>query len=207
MALYYSIVFAILCTEIMLFLGLLVPLPKSLRKRALLWINNNIIKQVDYTLKVVFVFIFILFIDSVNRMMKATEAADSVVGGDVRVDNAAHAKKFYSQRNMYLTGFTLLLSLILNYTFSLLLALLTAEEKLEVLTKTQPSTSNDIANVEKHQKEIEELNVKLEEAKKKVADFDILKKQADQQHKEYMNLADRFNELSKAQETEDKKSA
>jgi hypothetical protein len=44
-------------------------------------------------------------------MMKATEAADSVVGGDVRVDNAAHAKKFYSQRNMYLTGFTLLLSL------------------------------------------------------------------------------------------------
>jgi hypothetical protein len=48
----------------------------------------------------------------------------------------------------------------------------------------------------------------LEDAKKKVVDFDTLKKQADQQHKEYMNLADRFNELSKAQEgTEDKKSA
>lgn len=40
------------------------------------------------------------------------------------------ARKFYSQRNMYLTGFTLFLSLILNRYYIMILETLQLEEKL-----------------------------------------------------------------------------
>jgi len=39
------------------------------------------------------------------------------------------ARKFYSQRNMYLCGFTLFLSLILNRTYTMILEVLRLEEK------------------------------------------------------------------------------
>ena len=42
------------------------------------------------------------------------------------------ARKFYSQRNMYLTGFTLFLSLILNRTYMMILDVLRLEEKVKV---------------------------------------------------------------------------
>ncbi len=60
-------------------------------------------------------FIAILFVDSVQRMLKATQEdrdkregriSEALMGG---VNYAA--RKFYAQRNMYLTGFTLFLSL------------------------------------------------------------------------------------------------
>ncbi len=41
------------------------------------------------------------------------------------------ARKFYSQRNMYLCGFTLFLSLILNRTYTMILEVLRLEEKLK----------------------------------------------------------------------------
>lgn len=62
-----------------------------------------------------FSFVAVLFIDSVQRMMKAMQEdrekregriSESLMGG---INYAA--RKFYAQRNMYLTGFTLFLSL------------------------------------------------------------------------------------------------
>ena len=41
------------------------------------------------------------------------------------------ARKFYSQRNMYLCGFTLFLSLILNRTYVMILDTLRLEEKVK----------------------------------------------------------------------------
>ena len=50
------------------------------------------------------------------------------------------ARKFYSQRNMYLCGFTLFLSLILNRTYMMILEVLRLEEKLKQFEGTDKKT-------------------------------------------------------------------
>ena len=49
------------------------------------------------------------------------------------------ARKFYSQRNMYLCGFTLFLSLILNRTYVMILDTLRLEEELKQYKGTDKS--------------------------------------------------------------------
>lgn len=60
-------------------------------------------------------FVAILFVDAVQRMVKVMSegetARDNRGVQDVRTETNYAARKFYSQRNMYLTGFTLFLSL------------------------------------------------------------------------------------------------
>jgi 23S rRNA A2030 N6-methylase RlmJ len=48
---------------------------------------------------------------------------------------------------------------------------------------------------ERQAREIAELQDKLKETERHARDADTLKKQADQQHQEYMRLTDRYNEL------------
>lgn len=59
------------------------------------------------------------------------------------------ARKFYSQRNMYLCGFTLFLSLILNRTYIMILDVLRLEEKVKRLEgdpKASGKESEKLAN-------------------------------------------------------------
>ncbi|KAI9256452.1 B-cell receptor-associated protein 31-like-domain-containing protein [Phascolomyces articulosus] len=79
--------------------------------------------HVKYTLKIVFAFILVLFIDSVNRLKTIDETLfqlgrddniNSAAGApvmDAQTDANYSARKFYAQRNMYLTGSTLFLTL------------------------------------------------------------------------------------------------
>ncbi|KAL4401669.1 Endoplasmic reticulum transmembrane protein 3 [Malassezia pachydermatis] len=102
---------------------------------------------------------------------------------DFRTETNYHAKKFYAQRNVYLTGFTLFLSLILARTHSLVLDLINTQEELVANSPTK-AVSGD---VKKYQTEIE-----------------TMKKQMQQQQTEYNRLSD---ELAKAQSNvSDKKS-
>merc|ERR1712093_238709 len=59
---------------------------------------------------------------------KLTPTRASVMGHE-RME--VQARKFYSQRNMYLCGFTLFLSLILNRTYTMILDVLRLEEKVK----------------------------------------------------------------------------
>lgn len=57
-------------------------------------------------------FVLILFLDAGYRMLKnSTEDHNNV-----RVDTDAllHSKIFYAQRNFYMTGFTILLNIVIN---------------------------------------------------------------------------------------------
>merc|ERR1712036_68551 len=80
----------------------------------------------------------ILFIDSCNRVYRvqlessaasAKAGSAEALGGTARME--VQARKFYSQRNMYLCGFTLFLSLILNRTYVMILDVLRLEEKVK----------------------------------------------------------------------------
>ena len=92
---------------------------------------------------------------------------------DFRSESNYYAKKFYAQRNVYLTGFTLFMSLILSRTHSLVLDLINAQE--ELASNNGPLSSDD---------------------KKYKTEVEVMKKQVQQQQNEYNRLSD---ELAKAQ--------
>jgi B-cell receptor-associated protein 31 len=71
MTLYYSLVFVLLVLEMALFMLLIVPMPFTLKRTIFTFISENpIVAKIQYWMKITFVFILILFIDSVNRVYR-----------------------------------------------------------------------------------------------------------------------------------------
>ncbi|KAF9979087.1 hypothetical protein BGZ73_006324 [Actinomortierella ambigua] len=202
MSLPYTMVFTLLMTEMVVFIFLILPLPFKWRRGLLKFLSESrLMGHVQYAMKIVFIFVFILFLDALNRVIKVEEINDHGHHhhADARTETSFAARKFYAQRNMYLTGFTLFLSLILNRTFFLILDLLKSEEKMEVIKKQAAQQSKEYERVlasetalKKEVKTLEEIVAQHSSAK---ADLDNLKKQAKQQHDEYMRLADENNAL------------
>jgi B-cell receptor-associated protein 31 len=100
------------------------------------------------------------------------------------------ARKFYSERNMYLCGFTLFLSLILNRTYVMILDVLRLEE--EVKTLRGDKSAKGGSKVGKlgdvgEPGEVAKLKKELERAR---ADVETMKKQHEGFQREYNRLGD-----------------
>ncbi|KAK9476802.1 B-cell receptor-associated protein 31-like-domain-containing protein [Lipomyces japonicus] len=194
MTLYYTLVFVILVLEMISFFLIVTPLPFNARRRLFSFIStSDWLAKTQYTLKITFVFILILFIDSVNRVYRvqgtagqSSDAAKLISAGHDRTE--LQARKFYSQRNMYLCGFTLFLSVILNRTYVLAVDLLSAEDTIARLKAGSKSSSSDAAQ-EASATEIARLKSEL---KQKQTDLDTLKSQADGLANEYNKLGDQI---------------
>ncbi|KAI7130692.1 hypothetical protein KC343_g15135, partial [Hortaea werneckii] len=112
------------------------------------------------------------------------------VAGSERME--VQARKFYSQRNMYLCGFTLFLSLILNRTYTLILDTLRLESEVKSLRGEKP------ANDKTDQKlgeagQLGEVATLKEELRKRDQDIKILKEQSKGLSDEYRRLGDEFH--------------
>ncbi|KAI8368739.1 B-cell receptor-associated protein 31-like-domain-containing protein [Blakeslea trispora] len=214
MAIYYALTFGILVTEMILFGLLVLPLPSRWRHLSLKFISTSpAMARAMYALKIVFGFIFVLFIDTISRLQRI----DSEMEGeqqqqhhhDYSYETSMKAKKFYAQRNLYLTGFTLFLSLILERTSALVLELLQREEELKkAKTETTEITKGQqrlIDMEDDYKKQVDVLQVQIKELKRQQLDYATLKKQADQQQLEYSRLAEDFNKLEKSGSTETRK--
>ncbi|KAK5992769.1 hypothetical protein PT974_06185 [Cladobotryum mycophilum] len=193
-------VFGLLMFEMSLFMLLLVPLPFTIKRRIFTFISENpLIAKIQYWMKITFVFILILFIDSVNRVYRvqlevmaaheqAAKGSPTAVMGAERLE--VQARKFYSQRNMYLCGFTLFLSLILNRTYVMILEVMRLEDKVRAYEGTNKNTKeSEKLAVAGKPGEIAGLR---EELKKKEVDLQTLKKQSEQLHKAYDELSDKY---------------
>lgn len=100
------------------------------------------------------------------------------------------ARKFYSQRNMYLCGFTLFLSLILNRTYVMILEVMRLEDRVRSYEGTKSNTKDsEKMAVAGKPGEIAKLKEELE---KKERDLQTLKKQSAQLHKSYDELSDKY---------------
>ena len=100
------------------------------------------------------------------------------------------ARKFYSQRNMYLCGFTLFLSLILNRTYIMILEVLRLEEKVKQYEGTDKNTKEAVKLAAAGEPgEIARLRKALAQ---KEQDLDTLKKQASGLHREYDSLTEKY---------------
>ncbi|KAL3471975.1 B-cell receptor-associated protein 31-like-domain-containing protein [Aspergillus californicus] len=211
MTLYYSLVFCLLVFEMAVFLGLIVPLPFTVRRKLFAFVSESpIIAKLQYGLRITFIFILILFIDSVNRVYRVQleVAAFGKEGGNVGAAlgtdrQEVQARKFYSQRNMYLCGFTLFLSLILNRTYTMILETLRLEDRIKLIEGDKKAGGKDSARLASagDMGEIGQLRKELEA---KERDIETLKKQCEGLTREYHNLGDQVAG-SKSDSSPDKK--
>lgn len=190
MTIYYSLTFLLLAAEMVSFCVFVAPLPFKIRRKLFRFLSESpAIAKVAYGLKIAFIFIGVLFVDALQRMFRINveyEAAKSGGQGmqDVRTETSHAARKFYAQRNVYLTGFCLFLSLVLTRTFYMIQDLInTQDEYAKLKTATASSSRNDLVAGEQT-KEIERLK----------QDLETLKGQAKSQAAEYDRLADQYNE-------------
>ncbi|KAI8637718.1 B-cell receptor-associated protein 31-like-domain-containing protein [Parasitella parasitica] len=204
MAIYYALTFGILVTEMVIFGLLVLPLPSRWRHAMLTFASTSpLMAKAMYALKIVFGFIFILFIDTISRLQRIeSEGEGENHHHDYSYETSMKAKRFYAQRNLYLTGFTLFLSLILERTSALVLELLQREQELKkAKTETAEVTKGQqrlIDMEDDYKKKVDVLNVQIKELKRQNVDFETLKKQAAQQSLEYNRLADEHNKLERS---------
>jgi len=208
MTLYYSLVFLLLVAEMTLFVLLIVPLPFKWRLKLYTFISESpLVAKLQYGLKITFIFILILFIDSVNRVYRvqvelaaASDAQNNgtAVLGSERME--VQARKFYSQRNMYLCGFTLFLSLILNRTYMMILETLKLETKVKQYEGDAKATGADGDKINEAGKanEIGNLKKKLAQTER---DLDNLKKQSEGLNREYRELSDKYSKVAGSEAT------
>jgi B-cell receptor-associated protein 31 len=114
----------------------------------------------------------------------------AVMGGSERME--VQARKFYAQRNMYLCGFTLFLSLILNRTYVMILDVLRLEEKVKRFEGDSAAggkQGNKLAEAG-DAGEIGSLKNKLAQ---KERDIETLKKQCEGLQREYGVLGDQVS--------------
>lgn len=201
MTLYYSLVFVLLVFEMVLFMSLIVPMPYKMKRGLFTFISENpFVAKMQYGMKITFIFILILFIDSVNRVYRvqvelaAAGKTNGMGGGTMAVGSErmeVQARKFYSQRNMYLCGFTLFLSLILNRTYVMILDVLRLEEENKRL-KGDPAASGKNAAKLDQAGEMGEIGRLKREIERRDKDIASMKKQSEGLSREYNNLGDQM---------------
>ncbi|KAH8105716.1 endoplasmic reticulum protein [Phellopilus nigrolimitatus] len=198
MTIYYSLTFLLLAAEMVTFCGVVAPLPRAVRRRVFAFLSESaVVAKVAYGLKIAFIFVGVLFVDALQRMFRITAEAEAAKTGggsgvhDVRAETNFAARKFYAQRNTYLTGFALFLSLVLTRTFYIILDLIHAQDEYAKLKKSAEGSG-------KSGEDVEQLKKKLAAAESRARDFDILKKQSEAQAREYDRLATEFNQATGA---------
>jgi B-cell receptor-associated protein 31 len=165
MTIYYTLTFFLMVAEVVTFGVLVAPLPHKIRKGLFNWLSTSaIVAKVAYGLKISFIFIGILFVDALQRMQRTAAEADIAKSGgqglqDARTETNHAAKKFYAQRNVYLTGFTLFLSLVLTRVFAIILDLI--ETQAAYATLKQQLANNNRPGNDALTKEVEDLKKKL----------------------------------------------
>ncbi|KAH9450625.1 hypothetical protein Pst134EB_018155 [Puccinia striiformis f. sp. tritici] len=71
MALYNWMVFSLLIIEIVTFIVLVMPLPFTWRRVLFRFLaTSKLVAKLQYALKILFIFVTVLFVDSVQRMTK-----------------------------------------------------------------------------------------------------------------------------------------
>lgn len=194
MTLYYSLVFSFLLVEMAIF-GLLAAPLDAIRNQCIRVLDTRPMQQALYYAKIVCVFIFMLFLDSAFRVWRVQTQYDRIsqsqAGAAIVATERSEvsARRFYAQRNMYLTGFTLFLSFVLERYVRDIRQ--NRDLKLEIDTLRTRTGGQ-----QKSAEQVQELERQL---KKKNADFEALERQT-------KNLTDQMPSfMGTRSSTEDKK--
>jgi len=216
MSLQWTIIATFLYVEIGVVLMLVLPVASPQRWNKIL--KSRFLKAVESQASVYFVVLLavlvLFFLDAIREMRKysspeTVEAAHPHLDTEMQVN----MRLFRAQRNFYISGFALFLSLVIRRLVTLISqqaslmaqseaamrqaqsAAATAES---LLAQNQTSKAQNDTN-EAHDKEVTELKVKLAEAEKALEyerkDKDTLKNQAESVSKEYDRLNEEYRKL------------
>ncbi|KAI7951040.1 hypothetical protein MJO29_009714 [Puccinia striiformis f. sp. tritici] len=171
MALYNWMVFSLLIIEIVTFIVLVMPLPFTWRRVLFRFLaTSKLVAKLQYALKILF--IFVTRMTKIHHEGEAAKEQGAGVGRDLRSETDWRSRKFLSERDMYMRGFTLFLSLILARTFSLILDLIKAQEDLATLKKQTSGQSREKGLSEeiekKYKQQIKDLQGELDTLAKRV---------------------------------------
>lgn len=131
MTVYYTLTYILLVSEMATLCVLIAPLPFTGRKCLLHYLGGSwIARTLAPPLYIASISVSILFIDAIQRMWKVTAEVELAKSSKTAMHGVAPetasslaATKFYAQRNTYLTGFCLFLSIVLARILSISLDL------------------------------------------------------------------------------------
>ena len=87
-------------------------LPIRKVRKALVWLGKSfILKQIVHLNRIVMSGVFVLFVDAGYHLFNSHNGENK--SSRIEMDAMIHSKLFYAQRNFYMTGFTLLLGIII----------------------------------------------------------------------------------------------
>ena len=177
----------VLLIEMVFFLLLVTPIPTAIHVKLFRDLRSPMATKIVRSMKYLFLFIFVLFIDSANRVYRVPDYDPSTMTDR----NDILIKKFYSQRNLYLCGFTLFLSFILNRTFKLV------------------KQSSDLKVQLYAADEKESMSLKAEDYKerleRKKTQYKALEEQSAALRKEYYRVCDELSELKGTKRSEERR--
>ncbi|KAJ3357924.1 hypothetical protein GGF32_000814 [Allomyces javanicus] len=214
----------LLIAEIIVFLILVLPMPRSVRKTITKFITQSwIVTKLVTAFRWTFIFLALLFIDSFTRQYKMTqERAEAIEEGHyhhqhgnlgiITGDLDPRAKLYYAQRNMYMVGFALFMMVVLDRYRAVLLELVQSEEQVAELTVQYASHKRQLRTLLDERGEAAAAPTTpaaatpaaattvpddVEElVRKRVAEeTKKVKEQADANYAQYLELSDRYNEL------------
>lgn len=191
MSIYFAFVFFLLITEMVLFLALIIPLPSKVTPIKKHFVRSlNYIAYTNETTKIVsrsiFVFIFLMFVDSIKKLQNISLTSNTYrnnelfskslnneyTGSQIEAlnKNEYYREKFFAQRNMYLTGFTLFLCFLILRTIHITNELLDslAIKKQHDATKDDINTDVAYLNEREIKDKISEYEEKIDNLSKKI---------------------------------------
>ncbi|KAM6437562.1 B-cell receptor-associated protein 29-like isoform 1-T4 [Liasis olivaceus] len=161
----WTAVAAFLYGEIALLLLLCLPLVSPVRWNKIFTIPvwNKISNYWNKAFLTIIVILIVLFLDAVREVRKYSNVhlTEETTHATPSAFDHVHMKLFRSQRNLYISGFSLFLWLVLRRTISLI-TLLAKEMEAEAVLKVEIANSNEVA------RNCLEENERLQQSLKKV---------------------------------------
>uniref|UniRef100_A0AC34R065 Endoplasmic reticulum transmembrane protein n=1 Tax=Panagrolaimus sp. JU765 TaxID=591449 RepID=A0AC34R065_9BILA len=203
MTLQWTVVAGILYGEIILTLLLLLPWIRPGMWRTIF--NSRLVQSVAHFTTAAqystIVVLLLLFIDAVREVRKYTDVDTSLETRRIaETDATLHMRLFRAQRNLYISGFALLLFLVISRIVSLLLrsAYLSASHEAALRqAESANKTAKRLMESEGTEGAVGELKKELEETKERLMkaekDRDTMKAQAENLQKEYNRVSDELN--------------
>lgn len=191
MSIYFAFVYFLLITEMIMFLALIIPLPSKVTPLKKHFVRSlNYVAYTNETTKIVsrsvFVFIFLMFVDSIKKLQNisltsntyrnnelfANSLKNEYTGSQIEAlnKNEYYREKFFAQRNMYLTGFTLFLCFLILRTIHITNELLDSLAIKRQHDATKDDINTDIAYLNEHEikNKISEYEEKIDNLSKKI---------------------------------------
>ncbi|CAR26562.1 ZYRO0B12694p [Zygosaccharomyces rouxii] len=173
MSIYYKMVFGILVAEVSFFSVLALPLPSKIRKPLVSVLVRPFLNDIiQVAIKCMLGFVLLLFVDSINRVYSVEQELDAInpAGGYSSSRMEVLSRKFFAQRNMYLTGITLFLTFVVVRTFNLVRELLELKDHYHLASPDYDTSAEEKRNVElkkELQSKIAERDAEIERLKEK----------------------------------------